>query len=151
MKRRALALLLACVTAASLFGLCYGLGVTALFHREAQHTADTHYGILALLPAEAPEVDPGENLWLEGDPRRSLIPLLREEEYAKLPPLVQKTVGSPGQLREWAMMDSTSLSVTGSHFQKSFEIMQKREKELALLPPDIRDRLAAFTAHMLHE
>ena len=77
-------MLLACLTAASLFGLSYGLGLTALFRREAQHAADTHFGVLTLLWAEAPEFDPGENAWLEGDPRRSLIPVLTDDEYEKL-------------------------------------------------------------------
>lgn len=72
-----------------------------------------------------------------------------EEEFAKLPPLVQKTVGSPNQLKEWAMMDADTFSVTGSHFQRSFEIMQKREQELSLLPPDIRERLAGLTTKLL--
>ena len=84
MKRRALSLLLACLTAASLFGLSYGFGLTALFRREAQYAADTHFGVLTLLWAEAPEVDPGENAWLEGDPRRSLIPVLTDDQYEKL-------------------------------------------------------------------
>ena len=77
-------MLLACLTAASLFGLSYGFGLTALFRREAQYAADTHYGVLTLLWAEAPEVDPGENAWLEGDPRRSLIPVLTDDQYEKL-------------------------------------------------------------------
>jgi hypothetical protein len=72
-----------------------------------------------------------------------------EEEFAKLPPIVQKTVGSPNQLREWAMMDAETFSVTGSHFQRSFETMQKREQELSLLPPDVRERLAGMTAGLL--
>lgn len=84
MKRRALALLLACLTAASLFGLSYSLGLNALFHREAQYSTEAHYGILTLLPERVPEAAPGENAWLDGDPRRSLIPVLTDDEYEKL-------------------------------------------------------------------
>ena len=72
-----------------------------------------------------------------------------EEEFAKLPPLVQKTVGTPHQLREWAMMDAATFSVTGSHFQRSFEIMQKREREASALPEAYRERLSSLTAGML--
>ncbi len=83
-KRRALALLLACLTGVSFFGLVYSLGLTGLFRREAQYASNAHYGILTLLPAEAPEYDPGANAWLDGDPRRSLIPLLTDDQYEKL-------------------------------------------------------------------
>lgn len=66
-----------------------------------------------------------------------------EEEFSKLPPLVQKVVGSPNQLREWAMMDATDFSVTGSHFQRSFDIIQEREKEMQMIPADVRNLLSA--------
>ena len=84
MKRRALSLLLACLTAVSLFGLSYGLGLNALFHREAQYSTEAHYGILTLLPERVPEAAPEENAWLNGDPRRSLIPVLTDDQYEKL-------------------------------------------------------------------
>ncbi len=84
MKRILAGLLLACVTGASVFGLAYGVGISALFAREKAHTVDAHYGIFTLLQESAPEFDPGENAWLNGDPRRALIPVLTEEEYEKL-------------------------------------------------------------------
>jgi len=74
-----------------------------------------------------------------------------EEEFAKLPPIVQKVVGTPNQLKEWAMMDAETFSVTGSHFQRSFDIMQKREQELSIMPTDVRERLAGMTAGLLHD
>ena len=77
-------MLLACLTAASLFGLSYSLGLTAFFRQEAQSAADSHCGVLTLLSAESPEYDPEENAWLNGDPRRSLIPVLTDDEYEKL-------------------------------------------------------------------
>ena len=73
------------------------------------------------------------------------------EEFARLPPLVQKAVGSPDRLRAWAMMDTASFSVTGSHFQKSFEILQKRERERALPPPEKRARLDGLLCAALPE
>ena len=40
-----------------------------------------------------------------------------DEEFARLPPAVQRAVHSPGQLREWAMMDiNTVNSVVSSNF-----------------------------------
>jgi hypothetical protein len=62
-----------------------------------------------------------------------------QQEYNKLPPEVQKTVGKPEQLREWAQVDTDTLNtVIASNFQRSFRVIQAREKENAMLPPNIR-------------
>ena len=62
------------------------------------------------------------------------------EEFDKLPPICKKLVGSPSQLREWATMDSDTLnSVVASNFQRSYKVMEKREKERLALPSDVRD------------
>ena len=64
------------------------------------------------------------------------------EEFRKLPPVCQKLVGSPSQLREWAMMDSDTLnSVVASNFQRSYKVMQAREKEHIALPADVRQAM----------
>lgn len=71
------------------------------------------------------------------------------EEFEKLPPLIQKAVRSPNQLREWAMMDSDTLkSVVASQFMRSYEIMQKREMEAAMLPENVKGMLQAATERM---
>lgn len=63
------------------------------------------------------------------------------EEFAKLPPVCQRIVGSPSQLRDWAMMDSDSLhSVAASNFQRSYRAISEREKEIAKLPEDLKSR-----------
>ena len=63
-----------------------------------------------------------------------------KEEYEKLPPVVQKLVGSPNQLREWAMMDGETLnSVVASNFMRSYKVMAAREKEHLALPSDVRN------------
>ena len=68
------------------------------------------------------------------------------EEFEKLPPICQKLVGSPSQLREWAMMDSDTLnSVIASNFQRSYKVMEKREKERLALPSDVRDIMAQLS------
>lgn len=75
------------------------------------------------------------------------------EEFDNLPPAVQKAVGTPNQLREWAILDGGELkTVVASNFMRSFRTMQKREKELALIPVDVQ-KLLAKTAErlMLHE
>ncbi|MEZ3493961.1 MAG: hypothetical protein K1W38_17130 [Lachnospiraceae bacterium] len=63
-----------------------------------------------------------------------------EEEFAKLPPVVQKAVVSPGQLREWAMaedVDGTWMNVTQSNFMRTYRAELYHEKTLEKLPPDI--------------
>ena len=68
------------------------------------------------------------------------------EEFDKLPPICQKLVGGPSQLREWAMMDSDTLnSVVASNFQRSYKVMEKREKERLALPSDVRDIMAQLS------
>ena len=66
-----------------------------------------------------------------------------KEEYAKLPPDIQKLVGSPNQLREWAVMDIDELqSVVASNFQRSYRVTAKRKAEFMELPSDIRNFIA---------
>ena len=71
------------------------------------------------------------------------------EEFEKLPPLIQKAVGSPNQLREWAMMDADTVkSVVASNFMRSFKIYQKRERETAMLPESVRELLTGVTERL---
>lgn len=62
-----------------------------------------------------------------------------EEEFRRLPPLIQKAVGNPANLREMAQMDiDTVNSVEQSHFLRSFRAVVNREKEMQRLSPDVR-------------
>lgn len=71
------------------------------------------------------------------------------EEFEKLPLVLRRLVGSPSQLREWALMDSDTLhSVVSSNFQRSYKVVAQREREIAKLPPDVR-RLVASGARGL--
>lgn len=73
-------------------------------------------------------------------------------EFEKLPTDCQRLVGSPSQLRDWAMMDSDTLhSVVASNFQRSFRVIQKRNREEAKLPSDVKHALGAYLAPMLGE
>ena len=65
-----------------------------------------------------------------------------EEEFAKLPPIVQKAVGSPYNLRQWAQTDVESVeNVIQSNFIKTYRNVAKRESELIALPANIRNAL----------
>lgn len=64
-------------------------------------------------------------------------------EYAKLPPLIQKLVGSSNQLRDWSQMDIDTLdSVIGSNFQRSYKVSAKKERDYAAIPADIKAVIA---------
>ncbi len=70
-------------------------------------------------------------------------------EFEKLPPAVQKTVGTPEQIQAWSLMDSETLeSVVASNFMRSFRVVQSREKELNSLPPAIKDFLSGVADNM---
>ena len=62
-----------------------------------------------------------------------------EEEFDKLPPLVQKAVGSPMNLRNWAASDTKSVeSVIMSQFISAYKTECKRATEQALIPESVR-------------
>ena len=63
-----------------------------------------------------------------------------DEEFVKLPPVVQRAVSSPRQLREWATLedvDGKTLTVIQSNFQRTFRTEQQRERERHKLSPDV--------------
>lgn len=71
-------------------------------------------------------------------------------EYEKLPPDVQAAVGSAEQLREWAMMDENTLQgVVGSNFMRGFKTVKKREREMSMLPSDVRMLLDGVSQTMM--
>lgn len=65
-----------------------------------------------------------------------------QEMFNSLPPVVQKAVGSPDILKEWAQLDSQEVgTVIQSQFLRSFRTEQKRDSEYKTLPSDIRTML----------
>lgn len=65
------------------------------------------------------------------------------EEFEKLPPIIQRLVGSPNQLKEWAVMDAETVqSVVASNFQRSFKARAKNEREYMALPDGIKKAAA---------
>ena len=72
-----------------------------------------------------------------------------KEEFEKLPPLLQRIVGSPNQLRDWASMDSDSVhSVVASNFQRSYRAKAKADKEYAALPADVKLAIGGLADRM---
>lgn len=65
-----------------------------------------------------------------------------EDEYNKLPPVVQKAVGHFHNLRDYAQMSIEDVQVTvKAHFKSVYEVEMKREKEREKLPQVIKDRI----------
>lgn len=61
------------------------------------------------------------------------------EEFGKLPPLVQKAVGSPDNLRNWSQTDVKAIeTVIQSNFIRSYEAIVKREYEIKKMPADMQ-------------
>lgn len=72
-----------------------------------------------------------------------------KEEFEKLPPVVQKVVGSPAQLRTWAMIDTDSIeTVVQSNFMRSFKGRSQEAKDYAKLPSAVRDVIGYIAAEM---
>lgn len=65
-----------------------------------------------------------------------------EQEFAALPETLQRLVGHPSQLREWAMMDAgTVQTVVQSNFLRSYRARMESEKRLSAMPSEIRAKL----------
>ena len=61
------------------------------------------------------------------------------DEFYKLPPLVQKAVGSPDNLRNWSQTDTNSIeNVVQSNFMRSYRLVVNRENEIKKMPADVR-------------
>lgn len=72
-----------------------------------------------------------------------------KQEYEKLPPAVQRAVGRPEQLKEWAVMDvDTVQSVVASNFMRSYRAGTAKERETARIPSEIRNLLAGVSDKM---
>lgn len=62
-----------------------------------------------------------------------------QEEFDKLPEVAKRFVGSPNQLREWALSVDYNDGVTKGQFFKQYEILKQREKDNKLMLPEVRN------------
>ena len=73
-----------------------------------------------------------------------------EAEYEKLPPLVQKAVGSPANIREMAQADLDSVAtVFQSQFLRAYRVETQRAADMAKLSPKIKTLLEGTTQNMI--
>lgn len=71
------------------------------------------------------------------------------DEFAKLPPVVQRLVGDARQLKEWAIIeDQETMSVIASNFQRSYKVRAKNEREYLALPSSVKTYMASLTDGM---
>lgn len=72
------------------------------------------------------------------------------EEFDKLPAAIQRVVGRPEQLKEWACMDEEVVqSVISSNFQRSFAVRIKNDQEYEKLPDDVKRFIGKMTSGAL--
>ena len=60
------------------------------------------------------------------------------ERFQELPPIVQKAVGTPQQLKIWACDSEFNENVVSSNFIKTYRTEVKRATELNKMPSDVR-------------
>lgn len=62
--------------------------------------------------------------------------------FEQLPDIVQRIVGSPEQLADWAGMDTETInSVVASNFQRSYKARAAKDREFLALPADVRETM----------
>ena len=73
-------------------------------------------------------------------------------EFEKLPPIVQKAVGSADNLREWAAMDmDTVRSVEQSHFVRVYRTEVEKAKNIELMQSEVRARIGSGSQSEIEE
>lgn len=71
-----------------------------------------------------------------------------EEEFNKLPPIVQTAVGSPDVIRTWAQGDIDSMSVIQSNFERAYRNAKERHIEESKLPENVKALIEQMTERM---
>jgi len=65
-----------------------------------------------------------------------------EENYQKLPEIIQQAVGGPSMLRQWGMTDSDEVNtVIMSNFQRTYRDLLSKQKFTVKVPTTITDKL----------
>ncbi len=71
------------------------------------------------------------------------------EEFAKLPDICKRCVGSAQVLKEWAVSEDFNQDVAKSNFARTYRELDKREQERMMLPPSVRAALDEAMSHNL--
>lgn len=70
------------------------------------------------------------------------------EEFEKLPEIAKTFVGSPRQLKEWALSIDYNDSVVKGQFLKQYEVLKKREKDNKLMLPQVKELTRQLISNM---
>lgn len=72
-----------------------------------------------------------------------------QDEFDKLPTVLQRLVGSPSQLRAWGMMDADTVnSVVASNFQRAYRDRARQIRDFAVLPSSVREMVGQLSERM---
>lgn len=72
-----------------------------------------------------------------------------EEEFNKLPEIVQKAVGTASNIKQWAQTDSDMIETVEAHFLKAFRTATERANHEAQLSPAVKNLLSSMNQRML--
>lgn len=62
-----------------------------------------------------------------------------QQEFDKLPEVLQRVVGSPSMLHQWALMDNSDVeTVVQSNFMRSYKVRAASAKEYLALPAEVK-------------
>ena len=65
-----------------------------------------------------------------------------EEEFDKLPPIVQRAVGQPSNLRNWSVTDNVTVEgVIQSNFIKTYRAILAQEQQKEVLPKNLQSAI----------
>lgn len=64
-----------------------------------------------------------------------------EKRFNELPETIQRLVGTPKQLREWATTENLNVSVIQSNFMRSYKVMAERKEMIDRLPDSCKNLL----------
>lgn len=70
------------------------------------------------------------------------------EEFHKLPPIIQKCIGSAYQLKCWALDEDFNEQVASSNFARSYRTMVARQEEFIKMPQEIRDVISSVSKNL---
>ena len=70
------------------------------------------------------------------------------EEFHKLPPIIQKCVGSAYQLKCWALDEDFNEQVASSNFARSYRTMVARQEEYIKMPQEIKDVISSVSKNL---
>lgn len=61
-----------------------------------------------------------------------------DEEYEKLPRIIQRVIGGPQRLTELATMENLNTSVESSNFMRDYRAALETDREIRKLPPELK-------------